>query len=195
MGVILNNENNSVKLSKPCWILLATLNKCQHDALSNYLRPFYSSGDFADGYKILSWGWGDVFFVLFQPDKIIPFTRRPNANGLSSQLSCLPPRDIYILSCQTLKKKDTISCVCVCDKRAEGVQITVSCWTEKLPMPRKNGGNNKKSENSHSAFIATNRGSITHQKNNVVIIYCCYISQFSSVSYNPTVEYTKVMIL
>jgi hypothetical protein len=43
------------------------------------------------------------------------------------------------------------------DKRAEGVHITVSCQTEKLPTPFENGGNSKKSENSHSAFIATNR--------------------------------------
>jgi len=49
-------------------------------------------------------------------------------------------------------------CVCVCDKCAESVHITVSCRSEKLPMPCKNGGYYKKSENSHSAFIATNRG-------------------------------------
>lgn len=103
--------------------------------------------------------------MLLQPDKIIPFTGRPNAIGLSSQLSCLPPKDIYLLSCQTLKKKkkripDRVVCLCVCvrDKCAEGVHITVSCRTEKLPMPCKNGGNSKKSENSHSAFVVTNRG-------------------------------------
>jgi len=46
-------------------------------------------------------------------------------------------------------------CVCLCDKC---VHIAVSSRTEKLPMPCKNGGNGKKSENSHSAFIATNSG-------------------------------------
>ena len=49
-----------------------------------------------------------MFFVLLLPDKLISFTGRPNAIGLSSQLSCL------LTLLPDFKKKDTVSCVCVC---------------------------------------------------------------------------------
>lgn len=130
-------------------------------------------------YIVLGVGW--CFFVLLQPDKNIPFTGRPNVIGLSSQLSCLPPMDVYLLSCQTLKK-NTVSCVCVClcvinvqrvftlrylaEQKSYQCPVKMEAITRSLrtviqPLSQQTGG------------------STTHQKNNVVIIYCCYLSQFS----------------
>ena len=128
-----------------------------------------------------------MFFVLLQPDKIIPFTGRPNAIGLSGQLSCSPPRDIYLFSCQTLKKKrDTLSCVCLCVcvlacvinvQRVFTLQYLARQKSYQRPL--------KMEEIVRSLRTVIQRlsqqtgGSITHQKNNVVVTYCFYLSQFS----------------
>jgi len=104
-------------------------------------------------------GWGDVFSCYFNQIKL---SHLPDAECHWSIYSVIlfTTQGHLLTLLPTLKKKDSLSCVCACmrDKRAEGVHITLSCRTEKLPMPCKNGGNSKKSENSHSAFIATNRG-------------------------------------
>jgi hypothetical protein len=172
MHVTLNSESNSLKFSKTFFDIIGNAEPSVNMTPCRITR----------GHFILL---AIVLFVLLQPDNIISYTEcRMPLVYLASYPVYRPGTFTFSLA-RHFKKTDIVArarmcvCVCVCDKCAEGVHVTVSCRTESYQCPVKMEGITRSLRTVIRRLSQQTWSSITHQKNNVVIIYCCYLSHFS----------------